>query len=64
VGQSFPVSRALDSRRVGYSPQERRSGLFAHLNVSENLTLASLRGLTSWYGLSANSTSSPVTRLL
>jgi ribose transport system ATP-binding protein len=49
---AFPASDALDSSSVGYSPQERRSGLFAHLSLGENLTLASFAGLRAWYGLS------------
>jgi ABC-type sugar transport system ATPase subunit len=38
---------------VGYSPQERRTGLFSNLSLGDNLTIVSFRSLTTWYGLSS-----------
>jgi ribose transport system ATP-binding protein len=49
---SFPVSHALYSSRVGYTPQERRTGVLHNLSLGENLVIASLDGTQSWYGLS------------
>jgi ribose transport system ATP-binding protein len=48
----YPRSRAVDTHRVGYTPQERRDGMLSRLTVGENLTIASFQGLVDWYGLS------------
>jgi ribose transport system ATP-binding protein len=48
----FPRSGARYSGKVGYTPQERRSGLLARLPVEENLTVTSFEGLRRGYGIS------------
>jgi ribose transport system ATP-binding protein len=53
-GKSFGahLSDALTSQRVGYIPQDRRSGLFLTLSVQENIIITATHQLNSWYGLS------------
>lgn len=49
---AYPLSRAVTSGQVGYTPQERRSGIHARLTVQENLTITSFEGLSGPLGLS------------
>ncbi len=41
------------ARRIGYIPQDRRSGLFPGLSVLENVTVTAADRLKEWYGLSS-----------
>jgi ribose transport system ATP-binding protein len=52
IGGKPITSDAPSSRRIGYLPQDRRSGLFTNLSVQENITITAADRLTSWYGLS------------
>lgn len=47
-----PRTKARLSRRVGYLPQERAFSVFSNLTIEDNVTMASLANLESWYGIS------------
>ena len=48
---STRLSNARISRRVGYIPQDRRSGLFPSLSVQENVIITAVERVNRWYGL-------------
>ena len=50
-----PRSGATRDPRVGYNPQERRSGLLARLSITDNTTITSFSGSLTWYGLKKRS---------
>jgi ribose transport system ATP-binding protein len=47
-----PVDGTLESKDIGYIPQDRRAGLFPSLSVQENITITAADRLKQWYGLS------------
>jgi len=47
-----PLTRANETGRVGYTPQERRDGLMSGLKIMDNLAITSFAGMEAWYGVS------------
>jgi ribose transport system ATP-binding protein len=47
-----PLTRANETGRVGYTPQERREGLMSGLKTMDNLAITSFAGMKAWYGVS------------